>query len=74
MLKAIELNKPRWILAHDQVVFARSLMRNLGYDTAAKRAGLSLKKNPMMEDLRVIDTYEAAIRHDISTPVRGGGH
>ena len=27
LLKAIELNKPRWILAHDHVVFARSLLR-----------------------------------------------
>jgi hypothetical protein len=72
LLKAIELNKPRWILAHDQVVFARSLMRNLGYDTAAKRTGLPFKKSPMMEDLRVIDMYEAAIRHDIQIQDRTG--
>jgi len=66
LLKAIELDKPRWILAHDQVVFARSMLRNMGHDTAAKREALAFKKSPVMDDLRVIDMYEAAIRHDIS--------
>lgn len=33
MKKAIELNKPRWFLAHDQVVFARRLLMDLGYKT-----------------------------------------
>ncbi len=72
LLKAIELNKPRWILAHDQVVFARTLLNNLGYDTTAKRAKLSLKKNQVIDDLRVIDMYEAAIRHDIKLHQRKG--
>jgi len=72
LLKAIELNKPRWILAHDQVVFARSMMRSLGHDTASKRVSLSFKKSPVMDDLRVIDMYEAAIRHDIQVQDRTG--
>lgn len=72
LLKAIELDKPRWILAHDQVVFARSLLRSLGYDTAAKREALSLKKSLVIRDLRVIDMYEAAIRHDIQVQARTG--
>ena len=29
--KALKLNKPRWLLAHDHVVFARSLLDNLKY-------------------------------------------
>jgi len=72
LLRAIELNKPRWILAHDQVVFARTLLNNLGYDTAEKRAGLTLKKNPVIDDLRVIDMYDAAIRHDVHFADRKG--
>ena len=72
LLKAIALNKPRWILAHDQVVFARTLLRNLGHDTAAKRAAMSLKKNRVIDDLRVIDMYEAAIRNDIQIKDRKG--
>ena len=65
LLKAIQLEKPRWILAHDHVAFARTLLRSLGHDTKKKRAQVSLKKNSVLDDLRVIDMYEAAIRHDI---------
>jgi hypothetical protein len=72
LLKAIELNKPRWILAHGEVVFARTLLMHLGYDTAEKRAALPLKKNKVIDDLRVIDMYEAAIRHDLQIPDRKG--
>ncbi|UUX93256.1 DUF4062 domain-containing protein [Methanoplanus endosymbiosus] len=59
--KAIELNKPRWLLAHDYVVFSRSLLHNLGYDGKNGRNKLSLKKNIILDDLRVIDMYEDAI-------------
>jgi len=72
LLKAIELNKPRWVLAHSEVVFARTLLMNLGHDTGEKRAALQLKKNKVIDDLRVIDMYEAAIRHDVQVPDRKG--
>jgi len=72
LLRAIDLNKPRWILAHDQVVFARTLLTNLGYNDAKKRAGLKLKRNPVVDDLRVIDMYEAAVRQDIEFADRKG--
>jgi hypothetical protein len=72
LLKAIELNKPRWILAHDQVVFARTLFSIVGYDTAQKRAELKVKRNPVIDDLRVIDMYEAAIRHEVQITDRKG--
>jgi hypothetical protein len=72
LLKAIELNKPRWVLAHDHVVFARTMLMQLEHDTAAKRAALAFKKGKVMDDLRVIDMYEAAIRHDVHMPDRKG--
>lgn len=59
--KAIELNKPRWLLAHDYVVFARLLLNNIGHEGIDGRKTLSLKKNQIMDDLRVIDMYEDAI-------------
>lgn len=37
LLKAIELDKPRWILAHDHVVFARTLLRKLGAKNQQQR-------------------------------------
>ena len=59
--KAIALNKPRWLLAHENVVFARTLLNNLNYRGKTGRLRLSLKKTPVFEDLRVIDLYEDAI-------------
>lgn len=72
LLRAIELNKPRWIIAHDQVVFARTLLTNIGYATAEARSKLPLKKSQVIDDLRVIDMYEAAIRHDVQIADRKG--
>lgn len=72
LLRAIELNKPRWILAHDQVVFARTLLTNIGYSGAKKRAELTLEKRNVIDDLRVIDMYEAAIRHEVQVADRKG--
>jgi hypothetical protein len=62
---AISLNKPRWILAHDHVVFAQKLLWNLGHKTPADRAKLELEKKDVIEDLRVIDMLELAMRKDI---------
>jgi hypothetical protein len=82
LLKAIELNKPRWILAHHHIPFARSLFTKLGCKTAKDRKGLleklgfktkeqlrTLKKREqaVIDDFRVIDMYDAAIRHDLKT-------
>lgn len=62
LLKAIELKKPRWLLAHNSVVFSRRLLRDLGYSTKVKRKKLKLKKGASsISDLRVIDMYEDAI-------------
>ena len=71
-LKAIELNKPRWLLAHDHVVFARGLLTKLGYDTAEERSKLKLKSSPLLGSLKVIDLYEAATLDKIELQDRKG--
>ena len=43
-LMAIDLNKPRWFLVHDHVVFARSLLNDLGYRGKEGRKNLNLQK------------------------------
>ena len=43
LLKAIELEKPRWFLAHSDVIFARSLFRQIGHATPEERAKLAFK-------------------------------
>lgn len=80
LLKSIELKRARWILAHDHVVFARSLFRKLGARNQPEREAMlktlgfcdteSLKEmrkreELIFDDIRVIDMYEAAIRHDL---------
>ena len=60
IIKAIELKKPRWILTHEHVVFARALLNNLGYKGKRGRAKLELKKNNIFDDLRILDLYEDA--------------
>ena len=70
--KAIELKKPRWLLAHDHVVFAWSLLKNLGYAISEERKNLSLKPNPILGDLRVLDLYEEAIVQGIPLAERRG--
>ena len=65
MREAIRLKKPRWILAHDHVVFARGFLDKLGYTTKEKRHALKLVKSPIFEDLRIVDIYEMATRRDV---------
>lgn len=60
--RAIERRKPRWLLSHQNVVFARRLLRDLGHKTPAARKKLQLDKGAKsVSDLRVIDMYEEAI-------------
>jgi len=81
LLKAIEKNRPRWVLAHAFIPFARSLFMKLGCKKAAEREELFKKlgyetkedfkklrnrEKTVLDDFRVIDMYDAAIRHDIS--------
>jgi len=60
--KAIELNKPRWLLAHDHVVFAKSFLDDLGFKNSLRRKKLNIDRASIVfGDLRVIDMYEEAI-------------
>jgi hypothetical protein len=71
--RAIALKKPRWLLAHQSVVFARRFLRDLGHKTPAERAKLALAKgSKSLGDLRVIDMYEEAILDTRPLPERHG--
>ena len=73
LLKAIELNKPRWLLAHESVVFARKILADIGFGNRDDRKELSLKKNATsLSDLRVLDLYEdAALKHKDADRAKG---
>jgi len=71
--KAIALKKPRWLLAHSDVVFARRLLRELGYGDAEERKKLILKKGATaLTDLRVISLYEEATLQPLPLAERHG--
>jgi hypothetical protein len=71
--KAIDLEKPRWLLVHSEVVFARRLLRDLGYDSPEKRSQLSLKDDASsLTDLRVVELYEEALRNREPLSARDG--
>jgi hypothetical protein len=71
--RAIASRKPRWLLAHQHVVFARRFLRDLGYSTPDERAKLTLAKGAKsLADLRLIDMYEDAILNTRPLPERHG--
>lgn len=48
------------------------LLANLGYDGQAGRSALNLRKSPLLDDLRVLDLYEEAIRDGLPLDERDG--
>jgi len=72
ILRAIKLQKPSWFLAHHDLVLARGLLRDLGYRTAAERSQLNLAGKKLIDDLRVIDLYEAVIKAEMKLADRKG--
>ena len=59
--KAIQLKRPRWMLAHSSVVKMRSLVRRVFYDKDGTRNGLPFEGiKGEFDDLRVIEMYELA--------------
>ena len=71
---AIKLKKPRWLLAHDHVVFAWSLLKNIGHKGKAgrKKLNATFKSTPLLDDLRVLDVYEEAIIDGVPLADRDG--
>ena len=63
--RAVKLKKPRWVLAHDRVVFARQLLHSLGHTSAKKRSELKFKRSDALDDLRVIDILELVYQDNI---------
>ncbi len=68
-LRAIELNKPRWFLVHEHVAIARQLLEPMRDESQKPRfvlkPGIPFKATPVLQDLRVLELFEAAMRHDV---------
>ena len=53
-------------------MFARQLLKPYMFKRDGKRTKFALKKNPVLDDLRVIDLYLDAIQNDIPVKDRVG--
>jgi hypothetical protein len=66
--KAIELKRPRWMLAHSSVVKMRRLVRGVFYDEKGVRNTAPFK--PLygeFDDLRIVEMYELAADSNSAT-------
>lgn len=72
LLKAVELNKRRWVFVEHDVVVARQLLNQFQYDDQGKKQSLVFKPTPYLDDIRVIDMYEDAMRVKVPLKQRTG--
>lgn len=72
VLAAIQEDKFRWFLAHRDVIIARQLFRQFRGKDGQWRKGFRLEDDSILDDLRVIDMYETAIRQDLPLGHRTG--
>ena len=62
-LRAVELNKPRWFVAHEKIEFLRKLFQPYLVDENKNRTNFELKKNSILDSIKVVDMYND-IRHN----------
>lgn len=77
-LRAIELNKPRWFLVHEHVAIARQLLAPYRDDSQKPafrlKPGISFEPTPILSDLRVLELFESAMRHDVAEVAQRRGN
>ncbi|MEA3226391.1 MAG: hypothetical protein U9Q07_10615, partial [Planctomycetota bacterium] len=63
------MNKPRWFLVHEHVAIARQLLDPYRDEKKKPKfkfkSGTIFKSTPILSDLRVLELYEAAMRHNV---------
>ena len=70
---AIRLEKPRWFLAHDHVSYARQILKQYRFERDGTRnADFTFEPTKVMDDIRVIDMYDAAIQDEVELAARAG--
>jgi len=62
MEMAIKLGLKRWFLVSHEIVIARQLVRAVKKAEPDIRAKLDLSGNPILNDWRILDMYDAAVR------------
>lgn len=73
MLRAIELEKPRFFVVHRDVIIARQLLRQFrNAEDGKPRHHTFFKATPILDDIRVIDLYDSATRVTVALGERKG--
>jgi hypothetical protein len=72
LLEAINQDKLRWFLAHQDVTLARQLLKQFRFNPDGTPKPLDFKSTPVLSDIRVLDMYESAIRNDLPLARRTG--
>ena len=72
LLRAIELDKPRWFLVHHDVKVARLLLNQFRLNDDGTPRPLDFQKTAILSDIRVLDMCDAATRNDLPLPERTG--
>lgn len=63
--RAIELDKPRWFIAHHYVTFARTILKQYMCRGSRKNRKFTFKKTSVMDSHKVIEMYNDAIRDEL---------
>jgi hypothetical protein len=72
IVRAVSQKKLRWFLVHHDVVVARQLLRQFRLDEKGAKKTLVFKRTAVLEDIRVLEMYESAIRHNLPLSKRAG--
>lgn len=75
MLKAIEIRKPAWFLVDHDVVIARQLLKQFRFTKhrpPRKRKGFVFIPTPVLDDIRILDIYDSAMKTNIPLVERTG--
>ena len=73
MKKAIELKKPRWFVAHRDIRVARTLLKQYRFnEDDTPNTAFTYRSTKLMDDIRLIDTYEDTIQNHIPPEERVG--
>jgi len=72
MVRAVRQRKLRWFLVHHDVVVARQLLRQFRFDENGDEKPLKFKKTAVLDDIRVLEMYEAAIQQGKPLARRAG--
>lgn len=65
MMRALQSDKPRWILVHENVEFLRQILRNNSFQQP-------FQKTPVLDDPKVVQLYEDMMQTNVPVGQRKG--